>query len=150
MKFARVKPQQQALLLGALSVVMAVVYWPSLIARHASKTVASPTAAAGPSGSEPRELADSPDVSVSRRAQRNESMQLAWARDPFVRGASTDGASGLSLSGILWDVEAPLAMISGQTLRVGEEIGGFRVMQIEPDQVTLTDGHETVTLSNTP
>lgn len=143
------KSRQQLILLGVLGVVMVAVYVRPGLARRGPKAATGSAPAVAPAAAEPAD-ASWPDRSAQRQAQRDELVQLAWARDPFVRGASTAGASALSLAGILWDAQAPLAMISGETLGVGAEIGGFRVMKIEPDRVTLSDGHETVTLTTAP
>ena len=141
------RKSQQLLILGVLGVVMVAVYAKPFGRRQPKAALPVPAA---PPGAEILDTVEWPDRSTQRRSQRDELVQLAWARDPFVRGASTDGASALSLAGILWDTQAPLAMISGETVGIGAEIGGFRVMKIEPDRVLLSDGQQTVTLTTAP
>lgn len=91
-----------------------------------------------------------PEPSVQREAQRQRATLLAWGRDPFARGAGAGQISGLNLSGILWDASAPIAIINGQMLRVGEELEGYRVTEITQDRVLLTDGAHTVSLHIAP
>ena len=141
------RPQQQGIILGVLGLVMVVVYARAFGRPHHAPVAQPPVSAPSEETSIEPEW---PDRSAQRRTQREELMQLAWNRDPFVRGASTDGAAGLSLVGIFWDAHEPLAMIGDETVGVGAQIGGFRVMQIDPDRVLLSDGNQTVTLSNSP
>ena len=146
------KSHQQAAILSVLILVMIGVYARAFRSpRHAAQPASSAQApgAAAPSP-DVAEASEWPDYSAQRQAQEEEAMQLAWARDPFARGASTGGVAGLSLSGILWDATAPMAIISGQTLGIGDEISGFHVTEIHPDRVSLSDGVETVSLTTTP
>lgn len=77
---------------------------------------------------------------VSQKA-RKRSEFLDWGRNPFVWTETGAGSiSGLSLSGIIWDEEAPCAIINGIVVRSGEKIGGKIVKSIEPDKVILSDG----------
>lgn len=52
------------------------------------------------------------------------------------------GAEGLRLEGIVFDPgEESYAILDGQLVREGEEVGGVRVLEIGPDSVTvLSDG----------
>ena len=78
-------------------------------------------------------------TSELRSLQRQRAAQLLWGRDPFVRSTTTHQVNGLTLSGILWDAATPMAIINGQTLRVGEECDGYRVVDITPSEVVVTD-----------
>ena len=77
-------------------------------------------------------------------------MLLAWRRDPFTKGAAMGERSGLTLSGILWDPNAPLAILNGQMVRVGDEIGGYHVLEITQDHVAVSDGTHTIDLRLAP
>jgi hypothetical protein len=88
--------------------------------------------------------------STGRQTQRAYAAGLAWTRDPFTRGRIMSGSEALLLSGILWDASAPLAMINGQMLGVGETVDGYQVVDISPDSVSLTDGTETLRLLVSP
>ena len=72
--------------------------------------------------------------------------ELAWGRDPFTGGSADSEVSGFDLSGILWDAAAPIAVINGQMLRVGDEVEGYRVVTITQDRVTLSDGGQPLNL----
>ena len=56
----------------------------------------------------------------------------------------------LEVSGILWDTTQPLAVINGQTVRVGQELDGYQIIEISPDRVSVTDGTETFQLRLSP
>jgi hypothetical protein len=141
------KPQQQGALLAALAVVMIAVYARVLKPSRSDDSGSQPSS----SGQEPPASsfqlpASSAAVSTQRDAQRRRAEELAWGRDPFARGAAAGQLGGLSLSGILWDATSPIAIINGQMLRVGEEIEGFRVVEIVHDRVSLSDGAQTLQL----
>ncbi|GEM_PF-1792198 len=84
---------------------------------------------------------------AARETQRQRATKLAWEREPFVSGSLSGEASGLELSGILWDPAQPMAIINGQMVHPGEECEGYRVVEITPETVTLTDGTETFHLT---
>jgi hypothetical protein len=51
------------------------------------------------------------------------------------------------LQGILYDARRPCAIVSGQTVFVGDQVAEFRVTAISHDNVTLQSGTETNVLS---
>jgi hypothetical protein len=138
------RTQQQAAALGVLLLVMAAVY-----ARALRRPAASGPAPVQDVLGEVREIVpqDASGVLAKRAEQRTRGARLAWRRDPFLRGATAGGPAGLLLAGILWDATAPIAMINGQMLRVGEEVDGYRVTAIFHDHVSLTDGATAYDLS---
>ena len=84
-----------------------------------------------------------------RTLQHERAKLLVWNRDPFLRNAS-GALDGMSLSGIIWDQTHPMAMVNGTAVAVGDEIDGFRVLDIQQDHVTVTDGAETHQLRMAP
>ena len=88
--------------------------------------------------------------SQHREIQRQRAAQLSWGRDPFMRSTTANQINGLNLSGILWNAATPLAIINGQTLRVGEECDGYRVVDITPSYVAVTDDTQTFQLQIAP
>ena len=142
--------QRQKVILGVLVVVMAAVY----LRGWRPPTHAVPAPEAAPEASPADNAPGAPpvprqDVSADRAAQRRRAADVTWGRDPFLRGG-TEAASGLVLSGILWDAQAPVAILNGQMLHLGEELDGFRVTLITSDAVTVTDGTETFQLHTAP
>ena len=83
---------------------------------------------------------------VRREEQRRRAASLQWGRDPFTLGGAGEEAHGLHLSGILWDPAKPLAIINGQTVQVGDQLGEYRVLSIDRETVTLSNGTATTTL----
>jgi type II secretory pathway component PulC len=83
-------------------------------------------------------------------SQRDKGFAFLWERgmgnkeskrNPFLFGsANTDQTtplSGLSLKGIIWDLNRPSAVINGQTFGIGDVIGDYKVAQITQDRVIL-------------
>ncbi len=143
---------------GVLLAVMAAVYvralrHPPVVPPSPAPTTAEATdAASEPSASSVEALTVapmSPEALAARESQRRRATELAWGRDPFVTGDASGQASGLELSGILWDPAEPMAIINGQTVHPGEDCEGYRVVSMTHDTVTLTDGVETFRLSTT-
>ena len=87
---------------------------------------------------------------AERATQREAAQALAWSRDPFLPGGAAADLGELTCSGILWDPQRPLALINGLTVGVGEEVAGYRVLEITRDAVTVSDGSQTVTLRIAP
>ncbi len=143
------KTQQLAALAG-LVVVMVAVYAHGLSpSRRAARP---PEQHEPPAVAPPSSPSSEPDLSVSaaRHMQRERAQQLTWKRDPFTRGAASDSLGGLTLSGILWDENRAMAIINGQTVMVGEEFEGYRIVGITQDHVDISDGSQTFRLSTTP
>lgn len=67
--------------------------------------------------------------------------KLSWGRNPFtLMGGSERSASGLSLTGILWDPKTPQAIINDTVVGVGDRISDQTVTEIDSDKVVLNDG----------
>jgi len=94
--------------------------------------------------------AEPSDRRTVRDQQRRRAAALAWSRDPFLHGAGAGDMSGLLLSGILWDPREPMAVVNGQSVRVGEALEGYQILSITPQQVVVTDGMETFQLDLSP
>ena len=139
---------RQKLVLAVLVVIMGLVYVRAL--RHPGGRLALPQPASSePSASARPSAAVRQDITRERAAQRRRTETLSWERDPFLRGG-TEGTSGLVLSGILWDANAPIAILNGQMLHVGDELEGYRIVYITPDHVAVTDGTDTLQLQIAP
>ncbi len=79
---------------------------------------------------------------------KEETKKMGVPRDPFSRqSVSAVTARGLSLSGIAWDSEDPTAIIDSRIVRVGDEIGGYVVIEIRKDTVVLNNGTENLELN---
>jgi hypothetical protein len=85
-----------------------------------------------------------------RQAQRQRLAELKWSRDPFTLGSTGGEIGSLALSGILWDATQPIAIINGSMVQVGEEVDGYRIVEISQDHVSLSDGAETFQLRIAP
>ena len=110
----------------------------------------SPVAASGNGSSAPQASDDSSTTArpsrTTREAQRRRAATLDWRRDPFILSGVGEEAHGLHLSGILWDPAKPLAIIDGQTVQVGDQLGEYRITSIDRETVTISNGTATTTL----
>ena len=155
------RQQQQVAILIGLVVVMALVY-----ARPRRRPASPPptASATSPAANPPADVHtadpdDDPSSSTEfplgagsgqREAQATRAAGLNGSRDPFTRGGSPGQVSGLTLSGIMWDATAPIAIINGEMLHVGEQVDGYRLVEITPDRVSVTDDAETFQLFLSP
>ena len=142
--------QSQVAILIALAVVMIAVYARALRPAAGPKTtqLASPAPSSEPSVQQPNTVLSL--SSGSRDAQRQRLAELKSTRDPFTPGAGSGQTSGLALSGILWDASRPIAIINGTMVQVGQEVEGYRVVEIAQDHVSVSDGVETFRLPIAP
>ena len=159
------RTQQQAAALGVLAVLIIVVYARALRAPtpagHGGSDAplqqheaASASTGAAPEASSETRAADLPPHQSGepalRAQQRERAALLGWGRDPFTRGGLSGQASGLILSGILWDAAHPMAIINGSMVHVGDDLDGYRIEAINQDHVSMTDGAQTFRLDITP
>jgi hypothetical protein len=64
-------------------------------------------------------------------------------RDPFTAAPialEKNLQSGVDLTGILWDKDKPLAIIDGEIVKKGAQLGNKTIMEIKKDRVILSDG----------
>ncbi len=145
------KAKQQGLLLAGLLIVMALIYAKALKRPRHQENKALPPSSKSVTVIEASEEASDKLLAVDishRDDQRKRSGELSFTRDPFSKGLAEGQVRGLMLSGILWDVQAPMAIINGQTVRIGEEVEGYHITEITPEHVAVTDGAETFQLQN--
>lgn len=120
------KAKIEYIVTAAFAVVLVFILVKSAFGPKPKKTVVSRPAAAQ-EASLPGAGADAPQAA-------------GWGRDPFSFGKATYATAeqGMALNGIVWDEKAPSAIINDTIVRVGEEINGKRVMDIQKNKVTLS------------
>lgn len=81
------------------------------------------------------------EILAKQQEQKEIFENLVWVRCPF-SGKVYSSAEGieLNLMGIIWDKQAPLAIINDSIVKPGDRMGANRVIAIEPDRVILNDG----------
>ena len=156
---------RQLMVLGALLVVLGLVYAPRWRARSGgTRSVVSEAPAASTSGTVDAALSGAasaapegsarrsgaPERLATRAAQRERSSAATWRRDPFVLERQGAGSDELSCTGILWDAKRPVALINGRAVQPGEEVDGYQVVDISRDRVSLSNGTRTIQLHVTP
>jgi len=75
--------------------------------------------------------------------------QAAEERDPFLFGASESlppTSQTPHLTGILWDARSPLAVVDDEPVTVGQTVGGWRIIRIEPDGIVIERDAQTQTI----
>ena len=77
---------------------------------------------------------------------------LTWKRDPFLLGIGKEGelpTLQLKVSGIIYDEtrpEATYAIINEEVVRIGDNLHGIKVIDIQPDYVRLKKFNQEVIL----
>ncbi|MBI4435996.1 MAG: hypothetical protein HY590_01060 [Candidatus Omnitrophica bacterium] len=77
---------------------------------------------------------------------------LTWKRDPFILGIGKEGelpTLQLKVSGIIYDEtrpEATYAIINEEVVRIGDNLHGIKVIDIQPDYVRLKKFNQEVIL----
>ena len=73
---------------------------------------------------------------------------LEWIRCPFCGKLYIDGGGGVVvLSGILWDVKDPKAVINGEIVGIGDKVNKYSVIDIDRNIVILNDGSKDIEIS---
>jgi len=76
--------------------------------------------------------------------------EVDWTNDPFAVGEGSLFSKGLSsfkVTGIVLDPNGAHAVINDEVLKVGDELAGWKVMEILPNKVILKRGNEEVNLT---
>ncbi|MBN3039103.1 MAG: hypothetical protein JW869_06810 [Candidatus Omnitrophica bacterium] len=119
----------QGIAILAVLVVVALVIW---LPKGTKKGQSSSNALA-PLANKTVEL---PNLEDKKRTAYKE-----WGRNPFVwPSEEAEARVQLNLSGVIWDEESPYALINGEVVHAGDEIGGMKVERIEENRVILSDG----------
>lgn len=93
-------------------------------------------------------LGEAPTAELFKAGEQKEELEVS--RDIFVstsRPASTIRKAEVKLEGITYNPQGATAIINGDVVRVGSEVGNLEVKEINPDEVILTDGVEDQILS---
>jgi hypothetical protein len=126
------KDKQLKIILGVVVLVFIVMVLAAILKpRH--KEPAAPAKAAAQTAV--------PRAEASR--QRKVSSFSDWGRDPFTMGPRAVELSGdLVLSGIIWDAKKPYCIINERVVKVGDEISGYKVVDIKKDSVSVRAGEQ--------
>jgi hypothetical protein len=92
----------------------------------------------------PRQIAS---VATTKPTLPQPAAPKASALTPAAPAAAAPQASVIKLQGILYTGYGSSAVISGQTVTTGDEVGGYRVAAIGERSVTLVSGTRTNVLS---
>jgi len=153
------KSKKQGLILGCLIVVMLAVYGRNLMPSSTSEESNTPDSvshdqdvdAGASTNTLPLVNPVSDEVLADVRKKQHHRMEnIIWSRNPFMTGSVNASLSGLSLSGIMWDPDNPMAIINGQLVSVGDQVERYQVVTITQDDVSVTDGIEVFKLSTAP
>ena len=142
--------KKQAWILGLLGIILLAVWIRAFTVRPVPSHRPAAQKGLAPRQSSEAVPVDSPSSPARVRFQD-------WADSPFLmdREQPQDGepisatAPGeYSLSGILWDPRAPSAIVDNRVVNVGDQIGPWRIVEIQKDRVILSNGEETKTLQS--
>lgn len=91
---------------------------------------------------------EAPSTTASEETQPAVSEPIQWGSDPFVRDwVLSSEVANLNLRAITVTTNGASALINDQIVQIGDEINRKKVIQIEPDRVTLEQGGRTFTLT---
>lgn len=79
-------------------------------------------------------------ISLEMTEVEESAVKEDWGRDPFSFATSSDsgpGLEGLILNGIMWDAEAPYAIVNSDVVKVGDKLRGMKVTAITENSVVL-------------
>jgi len=88
-------------------------------------------------------MGETPTAELFKAEEQKEALEVS--RDIFVsksRPVSTIRKAELKLQGITYNPEGSTAIVNGDVVRVGSEVGSLQVKEIRPEEVILTDGTE--------
>lgn len=90
----------------------------------------------------PKETKGAPSHSGKTEGARLKSSYSSWGRNPFTPGDLADNSGRLIIKGIVWgdDKADTFAIINDKIVKIGDEIGGKRVVEIKKDKVIINDG----------
>lgn len=83
-------------------------------------------------------------VAPPMSGQPRKSFYPDWGRNPFVFSSAV--SQDLVLGGILWDVNKPAAIISGEVVAKGDPVGSYVVVEVQQYRVILNDGEKDIEL----
>ncbi|MDD5072935.1 MAG: hypothetical protein PHX64_03545 [Candidatus Omnitrophica bacterium] len=132
------KNKQQLVILGVVIAIFIAVTAMAVLKPRAKKpeeAKAAPAAAA-------------PAQKPVFQKERMTSLFKSWGRDPFAIGGGPAevGAGPASLSGIFCDPGKSYCIIDGKVAKVGDQVSGYKILEITKDTVTVKSGDEIRTL----
>lgn len=146
-------PKRQRRVAAILVGVAALIWvWGLMAKRPHPKTAASSISlehrapnVPGPTGAGKHPI---PRMRVSRYTDWGGNPFEMERHTPAPTPASTSAAAPLSyvVSGILWDAQTPSAVVNGRLVGPGDDLGGWKVIEIQKTHVILSDGTTTQTL----
>jgi len=128
------------IVLGALAVLSLArgILTPSAVRRELAS---APAEIAETAETVKETVKKSEPAATARVAKKSE--YNTWGRNPFVAAKRPGAPVGeLSLGGILWDKDKPVAIINDNMVGIGDTVGAYKVVDITQDSVTLNDGTE--------
>lgn len=135
------KNKQQLIILGIIVAVLIVA---------TAKVVLKPRSFLGKSGTNSEDAAAAAPAAEKPSPQKGRvtSSFKSWGRDPFaIGGGPAEAGSGTaSLTGIFCDPKESYCIIGGKVAKVGDEVSGYKILEITEDHVTVKAGDEIRTL----
>jgi hypothetical protein len=125
-----------ALIILTVLAVVSLIYGMTASPKSRTRSAVAPGAQVAIA---PQQSAAKAVVPTARRAKR--SQFKSWNRNPFSAGlAPSSTTTALTLSGIIWNKDAPKAMIGDAIVMKGDAVGANKVVDIQQDRVILNDG----------
>ena len=132
------KNKQQLVILGAVVAILIAAVLVTALKPRAKK----------PEGAKADSTAAAQVQKPVLQKERIKSSFKSWGRDPFAIGGGPveQGGGQASLSGIFCDPPKSYCIIDGKVAKVGDEVSGYKILEITKDTVTVKAGDEIRTL----
>lgn len=141
--------EKQKVILWVLGVLVMVIWVRGLTVKPVRSGEPSPAQGLSLSSSE---VSPSPAAWVAVTRSVVSASHTEWGRNPFVVAPAPPaqekaGSPRHVLGGILWDTQSPSAVLNNRLVNVGDEVNGWRVVEIREKEVILSNGSNTKTLT---
>jgi len=139
--------QKKQLVITAGLILVLVIAWANTfkaISNRKKAKLAAPVVSAPAAASVTNKARSAPVKKpvISQRVEDED--DSAWGRCPFSGKVFYGEAKALDLklTGILWDEDNPQAIINDEIREKGQKVGKFKIIEILPEEVIISDGTE--------
>lgn len=138
------KDKQRFIILGVVVAIFIVATAATVLKPRARRGAGAKYSGGAKSPAAPEAGAPEAATKPSPQKERIVSSFKTWGRDPFVVGAGVapEASGSGALTGIFCDPKMSYCIIDGKVAKVGEEVSGYKILEINNDSVTVKIGDE--------
>jgi len=138
------KDKQRFIILGVIVSVLIVATAATILKPRARRAPSAKQPVGAKNTAAPEARAPEAAPGPSPQKERIVSSFKTWGRDPFAVGAGVapESSGSGALTGIFCDPKMSYCIIDGNVVKVGEEVSGYKILEISKDGVTVKIGNE--------